>query len=301
MPQTAAALRAEDCMATPAYDFHGEQPLEALANLDLPSFVRSRLKTSTASSLAGVVSALADGPIAIVKLYDALVGRSDREGRPGDRRDRQARRFLDGHQLRELSEELRRRVQVPRRGGRALLLTAAHGPSQSMAAHVLELSGYEVAFVGVGELMVAPELAAVWGQVSFIGLDENLLVSATTRPAALKSVIALRNLLGSDKIFLLADPFQNLPGSGLSYDLTVLATFADLAAIVGAVAPNPLAKREVEVLNLVAQGRSNDAIARELQLSIGTVKTYLERVHLKLGTVDRASAIALCLRRGWLI
>lgn len=61
-----------------------------------------------------------------------------------------------------------------------------------------------------------------------------------------------------------------------------------------------LTARELEVLNLVALGRSNDAIARELFLSRATVKSHLAHVYDKLGVQSRTEAIAVARQRGLL-
>jgi DNA-binding NarL/FixJ family response regulator len=54
----------------------------------------------------------------------------------------------------------------------------------------------------------------------------------------------------------------------------------------------PLSKRELEVLHLLAAGLSNSAIAAELFLSVGTVKQHLHHINGKLGTKSRTSALA---------
>ena len=59
-----------------------------------------------------------------------------------------------------------------------------------------------------------------------------------------------------------------------------------------------LSAREVEVLQGVADGRSNGDIAAALQLSPLTVKSHLARIGRKLGTGDRAQAVLLALRAG---
>ena len=41
---------------------------------------------------------------------------------------------------------------------------------------------------------------------------------------------------------------------------------------------------------LVAQGKTNRASAQALQISTGTVKTYLRRLYAKLGVASRAEA-----------
>lgn len=61
---------------------------------------------------------------------------------------------------------------------------------------------------------------------------------------------------------------------------------------------NDLSAREVEVLNLVADGRSNKWIGDQLSLSALTVKSHLARIGRKLGTGDRAHMVALALRAG---
>jgi two-component system, NarL family, nitrate/nitrite response regulator NarL len=61
-----------------------------------------------------------------------------------------------------------------------------------------------------------------------------------------------------------------------------------------------LTSRELEILALAAQGRSNPQIAGGLHLSAATVKTHLQNVYDKLGVTDRTSAVAVALRRGLL-
>lgn len=53
----------------------------------------------------------------------------------------------------------------------------------------------------------------------------------------------------------------------------------------------PLTEREREVLQLVVQGLSNPAIAERLILSVGTVKTYTNRIYGKLGVTNRVEAV----------
>nr|WP_216077443.1 response regulator transcription factor [Isoptericola sediminis] len=61
-----------------------------------------------------------------------------------------------------------------------------------------------------------------------------------------------------------------------------------------------LSSRELEVLALVAAGGSNEAVARELVVSVATVKTHLTHVNTKLGTRSRTEAVAVARERGLL-
>ena len=53
-----------------------------------------------------------------------------------------------------------------------------------------------------------------------------------------------------------------------------------------------ISDRELEVLRLVAKGKTNKEIAAELFISEATVKTHLLHVYEKLEANDRASAVA---------
>lgn len=52
---------------------------------------------------------------------------------------------------------------------------------------------------------------------------------------------------------------------------------------------SPLTPRESEVVARVAQGKRNKEIARELQVTEGTVKEYLNRIFRKVGASGRVS------------
>jgi DNA-binding NarL/FixJ family response regulator len=62
----------------------------------------------------------------------------------------------------------------------------------------------------------------------------------------------------------------------------------------------PLTPRELQVLELVADGLPNKAIAAALSVSDETVKFHLAAVFGKLGASNRTDAVRLALRRGLL-
>ena len=59
-----------------------------------------------------------------------------------------------------------------------------------------------------------------------------------------------------------------------------------------------LTKREIEVLGLMAQGKTNPEIARELVIARPTAKTHVERVIRKLGVSDRTQAVVRAIDLG---
>lgn len=62
--------------------------------------------------------------------------------------------------------------------------------------------------------------------------------------------------------------------------------------------PDNLTPREVAVLGLIATGRSNSEIARELFVSDATVKTHINHLLAKTGMRDRAQLVRYAFRHG---
>ena len=62
----------------------------------------------------------------------------------------------------------------------------------------------------------------------------------------------------------------------------------------------PLTSREVQVLELLAEGLANKAIAARLGISDQTVKFHVASISGKLGAVNRTDAVRRAVRRGLL-
>ncbi|WP_223199565.1 response regulator transcription factor [Solihabitans fulvus] len=62
----------------------------------------------------------------------------------------------------------------------------------------------------------------------------------------------------------------------------------------------PLSRREYEVLQLIADGLENQAVAKKLFVSVETVRTHVKSILRKLRARDRTHAVALAFRAGLL-
>ncbi|MBT2638340.1 MULTISPECIES: response regulator transcription factor [unclassified Bacillus (in: firmicutes)] len=62
---------------------------------------------------------------------------------------------------------------------------------------------------------------------------------------------------------------------------------------------NPLTEREMEVLELVADGKNTKEIAGQLSITTGTVRNYISTILDKLQVTNRIEAITQSKEKGW--
>jgi DNA-binding NarL/FixJ family response regulator len=99
---------------------------------------------------------------------------------------------------------------------------------------------------------------------------------------AVRSVVTGDTLLSPAVTRRLVEQYLRRPPPGAG-------TTARLASVTG---------REVDVLRLIARGRSNAEIARSLFVSETTVKTHVTHLFAKLGLRDRAQAVVVAYEAG---
>jgi DNA-binding NarL/FixJ family response regulator len=58
-----------------------------------------------------------------------------------------------------------------------------------------------------------------------------------------------------------------------------------------------MSKREIQVIQLIVEGKSNGEIAYILEIAEGTVITYIQRIFLKLNVTNRTQAAVAWVRK----
>jgi len=82
----------------------------------------------------------------------------------------------------------------------------------------------------------------------------------------------------------------------------VLKQFQDIVSVgkIMETITAPLTHRETQILNYIAEGNSNKRIAHILEISEQTIKNHVSSILRKLNANDRAHAVALAMRNGWI-
>ncbi len=117
-----------------------------------------------------------------------------------------------------------------------------------------------------------------------------LLITAYDDPDTLRAVLAA----GPDGLLLKCDPPEQVaPAIRQVMAGQIVFPAAARAALRAQPSPPPglqLSPRELEVLTLVAEGMSNQAITQRLHISANTVKFHLQNIYQRLGVQNRTEA-----------
>jgi DNA-binding NarL/FixJ family response regulator len=192
-------------------------------------------------------------------------------------------------------------------GGGGVLIVTLDDDVRETATRLFRRAGYATDLVATGEealdhalrdrpalVLIDLELSDMTGyEVLYelrqrTGEDLPIIFVSGERTESSDRVAGL--LIGADDY--LAKPFD--PDELLVRARRVLARATAPTATQDAL----LTGREVEVLQLLADGAGQDAIAGELYISSKTVATHIQRILTKLGVHSRTEAVALAYRDG---
>ena len=166
-------------------------------------------------------------------------------------------------------------------GSAALAIIERRGPDVAVIAHSL---------AGMGGIDITSDLTARGSKVGVV------LYTAEDDPAVVQAALAAG---------VLGYVLKRSPVSEVTRAVRLVArgeTYVD-PTVVGALLEHRtqklkplLSQREVEVLQLLSDGRTTSSAASELFLSPATVRSYIESAMHKLGSRSRTHAVASALR-----
>ncbi|MGH2515375.1 MAG: LuxR C-terminal-related transcriptional regulator [Ktedonobacterales bacterium] len=157
------------------------------------------------------------------------------------------------------------------RGGFAVIGPAQHAPSRDSGG----------------------DAARLLSDIPRIAEDADLAFGILRRDATPEEIVAALTAVAGGLIALdrrLADSLLASADRGLAPATARLS-----------IASETLTARELEVLQLLAQGLPNKLIALRLHISEHTAKFHVSAIMMKLGAASRTEAVTLAARRGFLI
>lgn len=163
--------------------------------------------------------------------------------------------------------------------------TSPHGVTQRVAAPPVQRGPAQ----SQGLCLVVPELGDG---------DGTTLVRTLRRRESTRAVLLTRRAGRRELVVLLSGGVRGAVTAEAPGAVRIAAAPRP-AAPAGRPGPE-LTARELGVLRLVADGRSNRQIGEQLALSALTVKSHLARISRKVGTGDRAEMVAYAIRNSLL-
>ncbi|MFA4964255.1 MAG: response regulator [Thermoleophilia bacterium] len=194
-------------------------------------------------------------------------------------------------------------------GRRRILAVDDEADIRRLVAEALESAGYDVRTAASGDEAVRsaalyiPDLVLL--DIMMPDMDGFEVYSRLReRPVDLRSPIifltARREI--SDKLL----GFERGAADYITKPFHVKELLARVKVHLGELGPpkgdtsNPMTGRELEVLGLLANGKTYKQVARALDLSQSTVRNHLHNVYHKLNVVDRAQAVIVSRENGWI-
>lgn len=194
--------------------------------------------------------------------------------------------------------------------------------------HMVVRAGLKYLIEGTPDFSFAGEYGGGVGAAEFVAAVRPDVVLLDVRMPDRSGVEVLKDILAVDrtaKVIMLTtsdaeeDVFRSIEEGAMGYVMKESSIETIVAAVRQALAGDVymsddirsiyekrksvkgLSAREAEVLKAAADGCGNREIGQRLGISENSVKMHLKRIYFKLGASDRAEAVSLALKRGFLV
>ena len=188
--------------------------------------------------------------------------------------------------------------------GDAMVATERYRDGLELFRAVGNMFNVNIAMTGLSALAaergLAEPAARLLGMVESIQDRTGAALQAPWQPIQERAASLAHSALGDERFAAAMEEVRQLPLARAVAEVIALAnTLLEESPALQSPLPHAaygLSRREAEVLELLAAGRSNAEIADALFISRRTVTTHVSNLYAKLGAASRAEAIAFALR-----
>lgn len=175
------------------------------------------------------------------------------------------------------------------------VVTSGEALVESVDRHRPEVALVDLKLVGMDGLTAVREIVKRGGPTRMMALTMSTDQSTVARAVAAGVAGYLpKNVRREDLIQAVRAVAS---GEGFLHP-DVTRAFLELVGTTSSTGLTPLSKREQDVLEQLAAGRSTREIAEVLELGEETVKSHLSRIYTKLHANDRVQAVVTAMRHG---
>lgn len=196
------------------------------------------------------------------------------------------------------------RVRLQQEIGLEIIAEAEDGETaiDLVNQHSLDVVLLDIGLPGIGGLEACDQIKQKYPNLPVLVLTSHSqkslitqLINAGANGYCLKGVAAETLILALRSVAAGASWWDEIATQEIRSSLTL--NYANLSSENNAKTINPLTHREIEILQLLAAGKTNHQIAEILYITTGTVRVHVHAILHKLGVGDRQTAVTVALQK----
>ena len=181
----------------------------------------------------------------------------------------------------------------------ARLHTAAGEPETALSLFGAAIASFQQAGAVAQLIITLASVPALFERIHHLDAAATLHAAITREPASLHHVPELTELGERLDRQLGPERAKHCASAGRALDLNEAATYAreqielagrELSRRPGASSPGGLTRRDVDVLRLIAEGKTTRDIATQLFISSKTADNHIQHIYMKIAVTNRAAA-----------
>jgi two-component system NarL family response regulator len=196
------------------------------------------------------------------------------------------------------------RVRLQQEIGLEIIAEAEDGETaiDLVNKHSLDVVLLDIGLPGIGGLEACDQIKQKYPNLPVLVLTSHSqkslitqLINAGANGYCLKGVAAEKLILALRSVAAGASWWDEIATQEIRSSLTLNS--AQSSSENNSKTPNPLTHREIEILQLLAAGKTNHQIGEILYITTGTVRVHVHAILHKLGVSDRQTAVTVALQK----